>query len=193
MAYSDNSILIGGAIGWIGNTSPIAVDGCYFKPVVRANHGGQCIGIVFGSGSSSASTVFKMSNIIAIADFQSTGTTTSPDIGQLNGYTNGNLTAGNSSNVTQNVYISTNVTCNTPIRGSSGSNYMSANPPTNLVSNQSLLGGTKVSNSAEVYAKAKANSSITAKFDFLPDGSPVPKFAPFFPLFSVGAIYLAGL
>ena len=110
VAYSDNSILIGGAIGWIGNTSPIAVDGCYFKPVVRANHGGQCVGIVFGSGSSSASTVFKMSNIIAIADFKSTGTTSSPDIGQLNGYTNGNLTAGNSSNVTQNVYISTNVT-----------------------------------------------------------------------------------
>lgn len=48
----------------------------------------------------------------------------------------------------------------------------------NIVTNFAMTNATNTGSEKGVYDKAMTNSNLTSFLDFLPDGTPVPKFAP---------------
>lgn len=158
-SYPDNQIFCGGVIGYIAaGTAGFTIDGCYINITTVQHHGGLCTGSVYGNGSNNipATAVFKLLNTIIKSNFTKDGNLTSADMGGINGY-NGGLTF-NTAPVMQNVYsIGSPDWRNVPAT------------KTNVVTNVSISGTTNAGSEKGVYDKAKTNSSITAKFDFLPD------------------------
>ncbi|MCX4287837.1 MAG: hypothetical protein OSJ68_11240, partial [Clostridia bacterium] len=177
--------------GFIGlPIANVTADGCFVDVKLLLHRGGiNACGIGGGWYASDAKDV--ITNTIVIMEIKEDGVIASHDTSMLI-----NRPSTTAQPVATNVYCTLksgstqlkygNFFCNTPT-----TTY------TNAVCNYSTSDGGAPSSSITVNANpnelAKNNSNIIAKFDFLPNGVPVPKFAPFFSLFSLAAIYLAGL
>ena len=173
---TDNNTQLGGLVGLIQKN--VIFDKCFVDANIVAHGGGLNIGGVFGFLN--ANLTIKMTNNMVKLKASADGITNSPDIWSI-GY---GWTAAAGSTLS-----------NTYIVSSHGGAFPGATftSSSNIVTNFAMTNATNTGSEKGVYDKAMTNSNLTSFLDFLPDGTPVPKFAPFFPLFSVGAIYLAGL
>ena len=174
---TDNNTQLGGLVGLIQKN--VIFDKCFVDANIVAHGGGLNIGGIFGFINAKDLTV-KMTNNMVKLKASADGITNSSDIWSL-GY---GCTAAAGSTLS-----------NTYIVSSHGGAFPGATftSSSNIVTNFAMTNATNTGSEKGVYDKAMTNSNLTSFLDFLPDGTPVPKFAPFFSLFSLAAIYLAGL